>query len=201
MGTVKDEIEVYDPVNTNKNVYYSKVMYKNSEISLQVGKNTLTLNKDKNKAKLVIDEETANFIREVSKAVIEITSEKSNDFFGKEINVEDCESIYKEALVNNVLHCFYDEDTYFYETKRDQVNVEDLPSEIEGITLLKCSAVVYTKHSFFIRWEISQFKIKKPKEQEEVFKFDEYMIKDLPDHENPIDGDKLSKKLDEICLF
>lgn len=201
MGTVKDEIEVYDPVNTNKNVYYSKVMYKNSEISLQVGKNTLTLNKDKNKAKLVIDEETANFIREVSKAVIEITSEKSNDFFGKEINVEDCESIYKEALVNNVLHCFYDEDSYFYETKRDQVNVEDLPSEIEGITLLKCSAVVYTKHSFFIRWEISQFKIKKPKEQEEVFKFDEYMIKDLPDHENPIDVDPLSKKLDEICLF
>tara|TARA_R110002072_G_scaffold135229_1_gene276414 strand:- start:6919 stop:7524 length:606 start_codon:yes stop_codon:yes gene_type:complete len=201
MGTVKDEIEVYDPVNTNKNVYYSKVMYKNSEISLQVGKNTLTLNKDKNKAKLVIDEETANFIREVSKAVIEITSEKSNDFFGKEINVEDCESIYKEALVNNVLHCFYDEDTYFYETKRDQVNVDDLPSEIEGITLLKCSAVVYTKHSFFIRWEISQFKIKKPKEQEEVFKFDEYMIKDLSDHENPIDGDPLSKKLDEICLF
>jgi hypothetical protein len=201
MGTVKDEIEVYDPVNTNKNVYYSKVMYKNSEISLQVGKNTLTLNKDKNKAKLVIDEETANFIREVSKAVIEITSEKSNDFFGKEINVEDCESIYKEALVNNVLHCFYDEDTYFYETKKTQVNVEDLPSEIEGITLLKCSAVVYTKHSFFIRWEISQFKIKKPKEQEEVFKFDEYMIKDLPDHENPIDGDPLSKKLDEICLF
>jgi hypothetical protein len=201
MGTVKDEIEVYDPVNTNKNVYYSKVMYKNSEISLQVGKNTLTLNKDKNKAKLVIDEETANFIREVSKAVIEITSEKSNDFFGKEINVEDCESIYKEALVNNVLHCFYDEDTYFYETKRDRVNVQDLPSEIDGITLLKCSAVVYTKHSFFIRWEISQFKIKKPKEQEDVFKFDEYMIKDLPDHENPIDGDPLSKKLDEICLF
>jgi len=118
MGTIKDKIEVYDPVNTNKNVYYSKIMYKNSEISLQVGKNTLTLNKDKNRAKLVIDEETAKFINEVSRAVIEITSEKSNDFFGKEINVEDCESIYKEALVNNILHCFYDEDTYFYETKK-----------------------------------------------------------------------------------
>ena len=201
MGTIKDKIEVYDPVNTNKNVYYSKIMYKNSEISLQVGKNILTLNKDKNRAKLVIDEETAKFINEVSRAVIEITSEKSNDFFGKEINVEDCESIYKEALVNNILHCFYDEDTYFYETKKNEVNVEDLPSELEGITLLKCSAVVYTKHSFFIRWEISQFKIKKPKEQEEVFKFDEYMIKDLPDHETPINGDELAKKLDEICLF
>mgnify|MGYP005690336479 CR=1 FL=1 len=201
MGTVKDEIQLYDPVSTNKNVYYSKIMYKNAEISLQIAKNILTLNKDKNKAKLVIDEETANFIREVSKAVIEITSENSKDFFGKEINIEDCESIYKEALVNNILHCFYDEDTYFYETKTNKVDVDDLPSELDGITLLKCSAVVYTRHSFFIRWEISQFKIKKPKEQEEIFKFDEYMIKDLPDHEIPIDGDPLSKKLEEICLF
>jgi len=201
MGTVKDEIEVYDPVNTNKNVYYSKIMYKNSEISLQIGKNILTLNKNKNKAKLVIDEETANFISEVSNAVIKITSEKSKDFFGKEINVEDCGSIYKEALTDNILHCFYDEDTYFYEAKKNQVNVEDIPSVLEGIALLKCSAVVYTKHSFFIRWEISQFKIKKPKEREEVFKFDEYMIKDLPDHEISNEGDSLLKKLDEICLF
>lgn len=201
MGTVKDEIKVYDPVNINKNVYYSKVMYKNSEISLQISKNTLTLNKDKNKARLVVDDDTCKFIKDVSDAVIQITSDKSQDFFGKEINVEDCESIYKEALIDNVLHCFYDEDTYFYETKRSQVSVDELPSELEGIALLKCSAVVYTKNSFFIRWEISQFKIKKSKEREEIFKFDEYMIKDLPDHEHPIDGDPLSKKLDQICLF
>ena len=203
MDVVKDEIEVYNPVNTNKNVYYSKIMYKKSEISIQLGKNTLTLNKDKdkNKAKLNVDGLAANFIKDFSKAVIEITSDKSKDFFGKEINLEDCESIYKEALVNNVLHCFYDEDTCFYETKRDQVNVKDLPLELEGIALLKCSAVVYTKHSFFIRWEICQFKIKKPTEPEEVIKLDEYIIKDLPDHEISGDGDPLSKKLDEICLF
>lgn len=199
MGTVKDEIEVYDPINTNKNVYYSKVMYKKSEISLQVGKNTLVLNKDKNKAKLVIDKDTSIFIKEVSDAVIKITSEKSNDFFGKEINAEDCESIYKEALVENVLHCFYDDDTYFYETKTNKVNVEDLPLELDGIALLKCSTVVYTKHSFFIRWEISQFKIKKPKD-ETIFKLDEYIIKDLPDHETPADEDLMSK-IDEVSLF
>lgn len=201
MGTVKDEIKVYDPVNINKNVYYSKVMYKNSEISLQISKNILTLNKDKNKARLVVDDDTCKFIKDVSDAVIQITSDKSQDFFGKEINVEDCESIYKEALIDNVLHCFYDEDTYFYETKRSQVSVDELPSELEGIALLKCSAVVYTKNSFFIRWEISQFKIKKSKEHDEIFKFDEYMIKDMADHEIPIDGDPLSKKLDQICLF
>tara|TARA_Y100000992_G_scaffold235883_1_gene166720 strand:- start:1299 stop:1907 length:609 start_codon:yes stop_codon:yes gene_type:complete len=202
MGTVKDDVEVYDPVNTNKNVYYSKIMYKNAEISLQIPKNTLTLNKEKQKAKLIIDEATSNFIREVSRAVIEITSCKSQNFFGKEISVEDCEIIYKEAAVNNVLHCFYDEDTFFYISKKDSVSVDDLPVENEGIALLKCSAVVYTKHSFFIRWEISQFKIKKNKlQEEEVFTLEEYAIKDLPDHDLPIYGDPLVKKLDEICLF
>ena len=202
MGTVRQDIEVFDPVNTNKNVYYSKIMYKNAEISLQLPKNVLTLNKDKKKAKLIIDNTTVEFIKEVSRAIIEITSEKSEKFFGKEISVEDCEIIYKEALVNDTLHCFYDDDTYFYISKRDSISVDDLPTENEGIDLLKCSAVVYTKHSFFIRWEISQFKIKKNKlQEEEVFTLEEYSIKDLPDHELPTDGDPLVKKLDEICLF
>lgn len=202
MGTVRQDIEVFDPVNTNKNVYYSKIMYKNAEISLQLPKNVLTLNKDKKKAKLIIDNTTVEFIKEVSRAIIEITSEKSEKFFGKEISVEDCEIIYKEALVNDTLHCFYDDDTYFYISKRDSISVDDLPTENEGIALLKCSAVVYTKHSFFIRWEISQFKIKKNKlQEEEVFTLEEYSIKDLPDHELPTDGDPLVKKLDEICLF
>lgn len=201
MGTVRQDIEVFDPVNTNKNVYYSKIMYKNEEISLQLPKNVLTLNKDKKKAKLFLDNATGEFIKEVSRAIIEITSEKSEKFFGKEISVEDCEIIYKEALVNDTLHCFYDDDTYFYISKKESVSVDDLPLENEGIALLKCSAVVYTKHSFFIRWEISQFKIKKNKLQEEVFTLEDYSIKDLPDHELPIDGDPLVKKLDEICLF
>lgn len=201
MGTVRQDIEVFDPINTNKNVYYSKIMYKNTEISLQLSKNVLTLNKDKKKAKLIVDNTTEEFIKEVSRAIIEITSEKSEKFFGKEISVEDCEIIYKEALINDTLHCFYDDDTYFYISKRDSISVDDLPVENEGIALLKCSAVVYTKHSFFIRWEISQFKIKKNKIQEEVFTLEEYSIKDLSEHELPIDGDPLVKKLDEICLF
>ena len=202
MGTIKEDIQIYDPVNTNNNVYYSKIMYKNAEISLQIPKNTLVLNKDKQKAKLNIDEGTVDFIKEVSKAVIEITSDKSPYFFGKTISCEDCESIYKEALVNNTLHCFYDEDTYFYLSKKESLPIEEVPEENEGIALIKCSAVVYTKHSFFIRWEICQFKIKKQKEEpEEIFKFDEYIIKDLPEHDSPIDGDPLSKKLEEICLF
>jgi hypothetical protein len=199
METVKDDIEVYDPINTSDGVYYSKVMLKNSEISIQLDKTKLILNKPKNKAKINVNAEVSDFIKNVSKAVISITSEKSKHFFGKEITVEDCETLYKEAVVDNNLHCFFDEDTYFYKSKGDKINLEDLEDELNGIALLKCSAIVYTKHSFFIRWEISQFKMKREKEDTTILQ--EYSIKDLPEHDLPIDGDPLVKKLQEISLF
>ena len=200
METVKDETQVYDPVRTNNGVFYSKIMYKNSEITIQTDKTNLSINKDRNKAKINISDKIKDFIKNVSKAVIEITSEKSEHFFGKVITVEDCESIYKEALVDNTLHCFFDEDTYFYKSKNEKINLEKLNDELEGIALLKCSAVVYTKHSFFIRWEISQFKMKQEKKVENTI-LQEYSIKDLPEHDNPMDGDPLAKKLEEITLF
>ena len=200
MDTIKDDIEVYDPVNTNKNVYYSKIMYKNSELSFQTDKTNLSINKDKNKAKINLSNKLSDFIQNVSKAVIEITSEKSEHFFGKVITVEDCETIYKEALVNNTLHCFFDEDTFFYKSKNEKINLENLDNELNGIALLKCSAVVYTKNSFFIRWEISQFKMKQEKKVEDTH-LKEYSIKDLPEHDCPINGDPLAKKLEEISLF
>ena len=200
METIKDETQVYDPVRTNNGVFYSKIMYKNSEITIQTDKTNLNLNKDRNKAKINISDKIKDFIKNVSKAVIQITSEKSEHFFGKVITVEDCETIYKEAVIDNTLHCFFDEDTYFYRSKNEKINLEKLNDELEGIALLKCSAVVYTKHSFFIRWEISQFKMKQEKKVENTI-LQEYSIKDLPEHDHPMDGDSLAKKLEEITLF
>jgi len=200
METIKDETQVYDPIRTNNDVYYSKVMYKNAEITIQTDKTNLNLNKDRNKAKIKVSDKISNFIKSLSKAIIEITSEKSEHFFGKVITIEDCETIYKEAVVDNTLHCFFDEDTYFYRSKNEKINSENLDTELEGIALLKCSAIVYTKHSFFIRWEISQFKMKQDKKVENTH-LKEYSIKDLPEHDNPMDGDPLIKKLEEICLF
>ena len=200
METIKDDIEVYDPINTSDGVYYSKIMFKNSEISIQTDKTKLVLNKPQNKAKINVNAEVSDFIKSVSKAVISITSEKSKHFFGKEITNEDCETLYKEALVDNNLYCFFDEDTHFYKSKSDKINLEDLEDELKGIALLKCSAVVYTKHSFFIRWEISQFKMKHEKKEDNTI-LQEYSIKDLPEHNLPIDGDPLVKKLQEISLF
>lgn len=201
MGSFEDDIVLYDPIKTTPNVYYSRMMYKDEELSIQINNADISLNKNKGKAKIVIDKSTSEFIKNISAGIIQITSDKSEDFFGKKINVEDCESIYKEALVNdNTLHCFFDDETYFYESRNKNINIEDINDNIQGIVLLKCSAVVYTRSSFFTRWEISQLKIKTKKSTKEKPILD-YSIRDLPEDDIPLADDPLHRKLKEICLF
>ena len=98
MGSFEDDIVLYDPIKTTPNVYYSRMMYKDEELSIQINNADISLNKNKGKAKIVIDKSTSEFIKNISAGIIQITSDKSEDFFGKKINVEDCESIYKECL-------------------------------------------------------------------------------------------------------
>ena len=82
----------------------------------------------------------------------------------------------------------------------DVDDLDNLENELNGIALLKCNAVVYTKTSFFIRWEISQFKIKKEKPKEI---YNEYMIIDLPEHSVYLNCeiDNIESKLENVTLF
>jgi hypothetical protein len=203
MCSIVGEFQIFDPIKISDSMYYSKVMHKESEINFQVSKTQLILKKSKNGATIILDENSAAFIKQVSECVIKNTSQNSTKFFGKQISREDCETIYKETLTpDNKLHCFIDENTYFYESKNKEIKHEDLLDEFNGIAIVKGGVVVYTKTSFFIKWEISQFKIKRMKEQpEEEEMITEYIIKDLPEHSKPLDDEKLEKKLVQISLF
>jgi hypothetical protein len=194
------DLKIYRPVKVDENIYYSKLMLNGGELTIQINKNNLKLNKEKMKCVLDIDESTLNIIKKVSDLVIKNTTKHSNSWFGKEISETDCESIYKEAAVSDKLYCFYDENTQFYTSKNTELNIVDLENELNGIALLKCNAVVYTKTSFFIRWEISQFKIKREKPKE---MYNEYMIIDLPDHliQLKCEIDDIESKLENITLF
>ena len=203
MCEIENKFFIYRPIKAKNNFYYSKVLYNESDLTFQPPKSSILLQKDKNRAKILLDEETAEFVKNVSTNVINITSEKSEDFFGKSINVEDCSSIYKEALNSeNYINCFYDEDLIVFDSKKNHLDVEKLDDTFEGICILKCECVIYTKTSFYIRWEISQIKVKtnKSKDNKDLVLTD-YSILDLPEHAEPIDGDPLVKKLEEICLF
>ena len=163
---------------------------------MQFGKNKLVLNKENGKAKLNISDFEASQIKELTEEVIRITSLNSEEWFDKCISEDDCASIYKNAVVDNVLHCFYDENTLFFSSK-DQFSIDEIDHELKGIALLNCVGVVYTKTSFFLRWEISQFKVKSERKNVN----EEYLIKDLEEHSRSLKDENVIRKLNDITLF
>ena len=70
-----------------------------------------------------------------------------------------------------------------------------------GISLIKCCVIIFTKTAFYIRWEISQFKIKKESDKKII----EYGIRDLEEHNESIEKNemenKLKDRLKDISLF
>lgn len=188
-------LKLFNPIKTKNDVYFSKIVNNDSELKFQVKKTKLILNKETGKAKLFLKEEELDTIKAIANEVILKTSENSKKWFDKEISEEDCRTIYKDAIVDSVLHCFFDENTIFF-SSNNEYSVDDLESEINGIALLNCLGVVYTKTSFFIRFEIDEFKIK-IKDSKNI----EYMIKDLEEHSRSLEEEKIIKKIEDITLF
>lgn len=201
MGLIKETVLVYHPNRVDDNVFFSKIMDGTSEITFQIPKTKIYFDKEKEKCKILIDERSISEIESVSKEVIRITSEKSIEFFGKEIDIDSCSSLYRNAVCEeNLLNCFYSSDTYFFDRKTE-LNVSEIPDDTTGIVLLKGDVIVYTKTAFYIRWEIQQMKVKteKSSKHSEVL-LTEYSIIDVPGDEIN-ETEKIAKKLKEISLF
>ena len=72
MEVTSDRVKVYNPIKMREGVYYSKIMVDSEELKLQVPKNKLVLNKEKNKCSLVISsDETRDLIKELSNIIIQ----------------------------------------------------------------------------------------------------------------------------------
>jgi len=201
MGLIKESILVYHPNKVENDVFFSKIMDGSSEITFQIPKTKIHFDKEKEKCKILLDETSISELESVSKEVIKITAEKSNDFFGKEIDIDSCTSLYRNAVSDgNLLNCFYSSDTYFFDRKTE-LDITEIPDETTGIVLLKGDVIVYTKTAFYIRWEIQQMKVKteKSSKSKETL-LTEYSIIDIPEDEID-ETEKITKKIKEISLF
>jgi len=199
-----EKVKVYNPVKMNDGVYCSKIMINSEELQFQLPKNTITLNREKKKCTICIEkDEIHDLIKSISELIVTKTAESSKKWFGKELSFEECKQIYKEALVENLLYSFYDENTNFYTTSEREIDPDTLDTELKGIALIKCGLIVFTKTSFFIRWEVSQFKIKREKIKKVEDILTDYSIRDLEEHDEPVEDvpDILSKTIENITLF
>jgi hypothetical protein len=194
---------VYNPVKIQDGVFYSKIILNDEDIIIQVKKNKVKLDKPNNKALLELDSKTKKDIAWIGEEVIKETSKNSEAWFGKHITLEDCKTLYRDCIDDKKLKCFYDENCNFYENKNGSIDHSYLQDELSGIAIIKCCVIIFTKTAFYVRWEISQFKIKT--NCEEKLHLVEYSIRDLDEHKVSIEDfnieNKLKDKLKDICLF
>tara|TARA_B100001564_G_C20663539_1_gene682667 strand:- start:2717 stop:3316 length:600 start_codon:yes stop_codon:yes gene_type:complete len=195
-------LSVYNPVKIQDGVFYSKVILNDEEIIIQVKKNKVLLDKINNKALLDLDSKTRKDIAWIGEEVIKETAKNSESWFGKNISLDDCKTLYRDCIDDKKLKCFYDENSNFYQNKNEPIEHSDLQDEMPGIAIIKCCVIIFTKTAFYVRWEISQFKIKT---SEEKLNLIEYSIRDLEEHSVSIDDfnieNKLKDKLKDISLF
>jgi len=188
-----DSVTLFNPVMTKPDVYFSKIMHDGEELTQQLNNVSVTLNKESGKLKIKISEKDIKTINDISDIIITKTSENSEKWFSKHRTEDECNKLYKNALIDDTLHCFYDENTIFYTKDKMQLSEEDLPCEMYGIALVNCIGVVYTKTGFFTRWELTQFKIKDSGNK--------YLIKDISEDEIPISKTELFKNMENLTLF
>ena len=195
-------LNVYNPVKIQDGVFYSKIILNDEDIIIQVKKNKVLLDKTNNKALLDLDSKTKKDIAWIGEEVIKETSKNSESWFGKNISLDDCKTLYRDCIDDKKLKCFYDENSNFYENKNESIEHSNLPDEMLGIAIIKCCVIIFTKTAFYVRWEISQFKIKT---LEEKLNLNEYSIRDLEEHNVSIDDfnieNRLKNKLIDISLF
>jgi hypothetical protein len=187
------DLKLFNISKVKDDVYFSKAVNKDGgEITLQF-KTECSLNLENKKAKLKIED--VSHFKEISEKILTITHDNSNNWFNKDIKLEDLKDIYKDALIEDQLHVFYNEDTIFY-NKKETLTEENLSETIKGTVLLRLLGVVYTKTSFFCRWEIILFKLKEDKK--EVEKINDYIIRYIEEDENPLPDLDLDVNLDKI---
>jgi len=199
MGDSK--LSVYNPNKIKDGMFYSKIIVDDEDITIQVKKNKVVLDKENNKAILEIDSNTKRYINWISDEVIKETSRNSESWFGKHISIDDCKSLYRDCIDEKKLKCFYDENSNFYKSKNQSIEHSELPDELLGIGLIKCCVVIFTKNSIYIRWEITEFKLKSDTDKN----FINYGIRDLDEHKESITEKEIEKKLKDklkdISLF
>lgn len=193
---------IFNPVQNGENLYYSKLMYNNEELILQLNKTSIKLEYSKNNCKITPDENTINLIKAIDDHIIKNTSSNSSKWFGKDISEEDCKKLFKSCLEDNLLNCYVDEDCNCYK-KNTSLDIQTLKDDEIGIPLIKCNAIIYTKGSFYVRWELIEVKIKSKPVKTDIL-LNEYSIMDVEEDKKPTDfydNDKFIKKLDKLTLF
>ena len=158
-------ISVDDPIKQD-GLYISKVQYNQKDLVIQTPKFVVTARNGDDTLELNISEEFKSFLDQYDKFIINITSEKSTQWFSKELSKSKVAQIYKPNHVNvdsvNTVTFKIDENVKIYSRDKEQ-NLDNVEVGMEVILLVHASYLVFYKANCIPYFNILHIKIKEKK--------------------------------------
>jgi len=175
-------ILVDDPIK-QENLYLSKIHYNNKDLVIQTPKLTVIGCNGNDNIEVKINEDLKSFLERYDNFMINMTTEKSSDWFSKELSKSKVTQIYKKSNITcdevNVASFKIDENVKVY-SRDKELNLDNIEVDTEVILLIHASYLVFYKTNCIPYFNTMHIKIKEKKPDCEFREIEEESSNKLP---------------------
>ena len=158
-------ISVDDPIKQD-NLYLSKVQYNEKDLVIQLPKLTVSSRNGDDSLELIATDELTAFLDKYDQFMINITADKSSEWFSKELSKSKVAQIYKKNYVtcDSVTTSSFkiDENVQVY-SKDKALELDSIEAGMEVILLIHASYLVFYKANCIPYFNILHLKLKEKK--------------------------------------
>lgn len=158
-------ISVDDPIKQD-NLYLSKVQYNEKDLVIQLPKLTVSSRNGDDNLELIATDELTAFLDKYDQFMINITADKSSEWFSKELSKAKVAQIYKKNYVtcDSVTTSSFkiDENVQVY-SKDKALELDSIEAGMEVILLVHASYLVFYKANCIPYFNILHLKLKEKK--------------------------------------
>lgn len=175
-------ISVDSPIK-QENLYLSKINYNNKDLIIQTPKLSVVGCTGNDNIEVNINEEFKSFLDDYDRFMINITSQKSSEWFSKELSKAKVTQIYKKSNIVcdeiNVASFKIDENVKVY-SKDKELKLDNIKVDTEVILLIHASYLVFYKANCIPYFNTVHIKIKEKKLECEFREVEEESSNKLP---------------------
>jgi hypothetical protein len=158
-------ISVDNPIKQD-GLYLSKIQYNNKDLVIQLPKLTVSSRSDNDSLEIITTDELKSFLDKYDQFMINITADKSSEWFSKELTKAKVAQIYKKNYVTceslTTSSFKIDENVKVY-AKDKSLELSEIEAGMEVILLVHASYLVFYKANCIPYFNILHLKLKEKK--------------------------------------
>lgn len=183
----------------------SKIKYSDSDFLIQLPKMKQLTEISKSvelefiKNGLKYNEECYNFLHNINDHIIKVVSEKSEEWFGKKIPLDNIKTMYnsfikapKSSESQPTMNFNVKKDLILVDSKKKEASISDFQIDMEIDCIVHLKYVVFSKGNCFTVWDLQSAKLsKKPKIEKEKPNYEFINSESGSDSESELESDEV----------